>query len=267
MNPYQTETKIFDLFEKIKINKYNLQQLLGESKNKTHLCLGDKTKGFTHLHNCVIHTKKFAFLNEYIDEYLKLYPEEINVKNEIGFTAFMIAFVNYQRSTIETIEILIKHGANINCIDYIGWTPLMTFTVLKSYELDSICDLVEKLINQGMDINARDKFGRLALMLAINNTLFDSAQKMIKLLIKYGANIDFETKNKDNIITYSFNILTDGTGKSLIDFLLIDRKNFLSKVNAEKVLESGFKFHYIALYDFKIACKITSKFIDVLKYF
>jgi ankyrin repeat protein len=85
----------------------------------------------------------------------------------------------------KTVDKLLNEGANVNTPDNIGRTPLFCAT-------DQNIDVAEKLILRGANTNQSDINGWTPLMTAVA----DNNAKVIKLLIKNGANVN--AKDKDN---------------------------------------------------------------------
>ena len=84
-----------------------------------------------------------------------------NTAPKILLTALMLASrYSYEESSIETVELLLKNGANPNLQDADGCT---------------------------------------ALMMASRNSNTDSSIETVRLLLKYGANFDYKDFKKDEI--------------------------------------------------------------------
>lgn len=99
-------------------------------------------------------------------------------------------------------EFLLNNGANVNdTVDPFGNKPLMQAVYNKS---DSF-DIVKLLVYHGADINAPNKYGRTALMIAIASNKFKDA----KFLVDKGADI---TK-KDNKNRTAFDLLLEKAKK------------------------------------------------------
>ena len=74
----------------------------------------------------MLRTFHYPFLNNYIIEYLNLYPDKIDIKNEMGDTALMLAVSNCKmKNTIETVKILLKYNPNVNIQNLHGHTALI----------------------------------------------------------------------------------------------------------------------------------------------
>lgn len=166
MNPYPKNTKIFNLFEKIKDNNRN---------------------GPLQLHHFVIQGNEF--MNEYIDEYLNLYPNQVDNEDSIGKTALMIA-CQYARklSSIETIKILLSHKADVNIRTIQGSTALM-FATMNS-NMHSFDEIIELLLEHHADVNIQNNYGITSLMFACMEIERNSTARSIQILVKHGADVN-----------------------------------------------------------------------------
>ena len=182
MNPYKKNTKIYDLYEEIKKVRLNKLFIPNDDINNDHsvyfrLC------GIEHLHKCVRETNKFPFVNEYIHEYLNLFPHRIDHKSK-GCTALMIAITKL--SSIETVKILLEHGANVNTRDTYDKTVLMYAS--KSSKKNNTEDIVKLLLKYKADVNMQDAYGETALLLSTIYSNTYSSKETVEELLKHGAN-------------------------------------------------------------------------------
>lgn len=139
---FTEDTKVYYLVEKMK-NINELRILLENFREKDYL------------HRIVMKTGKYEDLNKYIVEYLNLYPDVINNKDEEGRTALMLASENsYELSTDKTVKILIEHGADLNIVDNKNRTALF-YAILAINQLSptSTERTIELLIKNGSKIN------------------------------------------------------------------------------------------------------------------
>ena len=203
---------------------------LTEEINKTpelqHLFIDDEetsyyitktmhSKKFNHLQKCVILTSKFKFLEEYIDLYLKKYPETIDYQNERKWTALMIASMNSNNtSTEKTVEILLKHKANVDLLNEYKCTALMyAARNSKTYSTEKT---VEMLLKHGADPNIQDKTNSTALMYASRHCRTTSSEKTIELLINHNANINLKNEfGETALILASAHSKTDSTEEAV----------------------------------------------------
>lgn len=170
--------------------------------------------GFTHLHKCVMKTNSYPFLNEYIEEYLILHLNEINVQNKKGLTPLILACVNSKtNSSEETVEILLKHNANVDIQDKYGLTALMHAS--SCTKTNSTEKTVELLLKHNANVNLQNKIGRTALILTAS---FYGTGKTIITLLDNGADI-----NKKDVWGNTALILSSLRSEDAFN-LLLDRK-------------------------------------------
>ncbi|AZL89834.1 ankyrin repeat protein [Megavirus baoshan] len=175
---------------------------------KYNYCHSGKCRNFTKLMWLIIHEKKLSnkhdkiisfsdnnkisFGHHKIIQHLKKKKnlKKINNTNKHGWTALMMASIisnNYQ-----TVELLIKLGADINKQNRYGYTALM-LACIHSRTTNSN-KTIQLLLDYGSDIDKQNTYGMTALMCsiyAINSNGLD----IVKLLLKYGANIGAKTNN------------------------------------------------------------------------
>jgi ankyrin repeat protein len=111
-----------------------------------------------------------------------------------GRPAIYWAIANDDRASL---DVLLKGGADINKADLeMGWTPLMhaTYQAARDPERTSIVGL---LIEKGADVNANPK-GYSALHVAVNNGTEKSAETVVDLLLRNGANPNAEVNTAEN---------------------------------------------------------------------
>ena len=90
------------------------------------------------------------------------------------------------RSAEETVKLLLKAGANINAVNEAD------FTALHGAAFRGLNEVIEYLVNQGADIDARDFRGRTPYRLAEGSKQsfqFQSWPETAELLAELGANI------------------------------------------------------------------------------
>lgn len=104
---------------------------------------------------------------------------DVNIRDKQRKTALIHAsFFNNPTS----VRLLLNHKAKITDADKEGTTPLM-----EAIKLNAI-DIVKELLKQpGIEVNARNKKGETALMIANNLKLTSENPELIKLLLSDGA--------------------------------------------------------------------------------
>ncbi len=135
----------------------------------------------------------------------------VDVEDEEGFTALHVAAVLGHK---DVIELLIDKGANVNAKDKDGVTPIYTATTSigldkkrmvdvvnllqdKGAQIDTIhlaafvgdLEKIKSFLKQGIDVNAKDRYGRTSLHLAV----ISGQKDVIELLIDKGAEVNAKT--------------------------------------------------------------------------
>lgn len=110
-----------------------------------------------------------------------------------------------QRYDEDAIKSLIENGADVNEKDKDGHTVLM-FAVQCSNE-----KTIKFLIDKGADVNAKDKYGHTVLMFAIGRNIRGTKLSIVKLLIEAGSDIH----ERDD---QGMSILMNVSGKISISF-------------------------------------------------
>lgn len=253
MNSYIKGTKIYDLFEQIKnLDGYNLNSF-------NHL----------HLHNCVLRTKKYPIFNKYIDEYLSLRQNMVDVVNSTGKTALILASGHLWRySTVETLQILLKHGANPNIRSYKFESALMNIVKYKNI---TRIEEIKLLLKYGAEINIQDDFGENALgyVLRINNP---NEEEIVTFLVNNGSNINIKNKTMINVVLR----LISRCDKNMLKIVLPTRKQYIINIPLNEHLIigdelnwTGMSFDYwkIENIDYKLIPSKIKKFLHIIDRF
>ena len=98
-------------------------------------------------------------------------------------------------SSLTTVELLLRNGADPNAKDNCGWTPLHEAS--RYCACTSSLETVELLLRNGADPNAKDSDGWTPLYCASRSRYFnsDNSLETVKLLLQYNATpIDIETQ-------------------------------------------------------------------------
>ncbi|MBQ9575239.1 MAG: ankyrin repeat domain-containing protein [Synergistaceae bacterium] len=98
-------------------------------------------------------------------------------KDEDGCTALMIAVCG---GHADVVELLLKHGADVNARDNTDWTALIYATNEGHEEIAKI------LLKHGADVDAREKIGITPLINAASHCYAE----IVELLLKHGANVN-----------------------------------------------------------------------------
>ena len=142
--------------------------------------------------------------------YLVKKGADINAKDELGWDSLISACM---KGNMEMVEFLLSNGANLNTrTDDDGQNVLMRTAW---YEYDENLALAEYFVKKGIDINARDKMGNTALLIAAKN----EQPKMVELLLALGA--DKNVRNNE--------------GKSVLDIARDNERVHNILRNADKI--------------------------------
>ena len=247
--------------------KYGLKHLFYNDPKNFFLCTPDlKSRKLSHLQKCVLQTRCYPILNQYIDLYLETYPSEIDYQNKSGYTALMIAssFSNLH-STDETVDILLKHGADLNIQSKtFGYTALILAGMYSG--TSSSIETVKKLISHGADVNIKDHRGYNVLMNSLQ-CYANSSDECILLLID--SDCDLNVKNKDGYtaFTLAYKYLPKRNNYEILNKFMDKDIDFTVKLhndsNAIKYLcsTSNFDLYYNEAID--IIDKLVERDVDI----
>ncbi|SCZ87032.1 ankyrin repeat domain-containing protein [Nitrosomonas mobilis] len=115
---------------------------------------------------------------------------DVNLKSDSGITPLYLAA---QRGSSNVVRALLDRGAEVNTtvVGGHGWTSLTT-ALLYSNGVptnEESLEIVKALLAKGADVNAKDKYGKTALMLATGSR----DKKIVQALLEAGAQV----KDKD----------------------------------------------------------------------
>lgn len=181
----------------------------------------------------------------YLSLYLQITTNKVSINinttsthtNSKGDTALMIAvkisnintihnknrYNAFKKKNLQIVELLIKCGADINCIDTNGNTPLLY--ALKNNNLE----MALLILKYDPDINCIDKNGNTPLLLSLTNSNYE----IIKVLLRnHNLNIFKENKNGTNALMFAAGAARDE--KNIINFLVangmhLDYKNAIGQ--------------------------------------
>lgn len=113
----------------------------------------------------------------------------INQKNELGWTALMLACVNYPHKTsIETIEFLLENGADVNANNNKGNTALAI--VCYFADKHDYTPVAKLLLKFGAKINTRSSINNTPLISTIKYFKNDFSLAMIDFLLEEGSDVN-----------------------------------------------------------------------------
>ena len=219
--PYAKNTKIYDLHRRI----FFYDDL-------KHLLFNNSPRKSTHLHKFITKTYEYDFLNEYIDEYLKLYSRRINVCGKDNCTLLMLA--SLPSNTEKTMKIILNHKPDVNCRNIKGETALI-LACRNSNQLNKINILLE----HGSDVNAQDVNGRIAIMHCFWNYKNIYA---IKIILNYTDNINIQDRHGLTILMYAIMFLPIDNMEEIVKILLSHNANIkLKNEKDQDVIDIAFK--------------------------
>jgi len=103
-----------------------------------------------------------------------------------------------KKGNLELVNSLIESGIDVNSRNEEGWTPLICASFKSKYEEHT--DLIKLLLEKGADLNAKTvKYGSTALMLASANGLVETA----KMLMEAGADMNIKDKEDSTALIYA----------------------------------------------------------------
>lgn len=146
---------------------------------------------YTVLSYLVLRTRNEPKLNNLI-QYFDI--EEINRKDINGNSALMHVCKNYFLSSIETVKLLVKHGADVNIQNDEGFTALM-FAACWCTDSTDVIDFLLKY----SDVNIQDNDYNTAFMYACKYNTLSS----VKLFLEYDININLKNKSQCNAFMFA----------------------------------------------------------------
>lgn len=137
---------------------------------------------------------------------------DVNAVEKDGYSVLMAtALILFFPEKLEIVKLLINKGADVNARSKEGWTALMEAAKGHAYLTKGFIDKGRKdvamvptefaklLIERGSEVNARDMYGRTALMTAADN----GQTETIKLLLEKGANVNANDIDGNTALMYS----------------------------------------------------------------
>ena len=124
-------------------------------------------------------------------QYLLRNTSSLMESNEFGATAMAYAL---DANQTEAVDLLIGHGISVSDIDQTG------HNMLHSCILENDIDFFNRLILLNFDVNCRTSEGMTPLMLAAQQ----GADKMVRVLVQHGADVDLVSKDGMDATQYAF---------------------------------------------------------------
>ena len=160
-----------------------------------HMDINTPNSAYTPLHQAV----SYGFLRTI--ECLIQNGADVNAKGGPDFTTPLNGSIYAETNVFQMVKILVRNGANVNASTRTNLQTALHACAWKGYE-----DISEFLITNGAKVNATDRRKVTALHLAVtyNHT------KLVKTLIKCGANVDAKSSPEFAQFTPIETALNDG---------------------------------------------------------
>ena len=126
-------------------------------------------------------------------KYIKTF-EKLQLNNQSQLNTALLKYAKVKES-LELLRGLIIKGANVNCKDIVGRTPLMIASAAGFYRA------VELFIKKGADVNYVDSIGNTALLYFVSKRFGISYKKCLDLFIE--NNIDLSHENSRGFDVFS----------------------------------------------------------------
>lgn len=131
---------------------------------------------------------KKAMMEERYDDAKKLIEEGVDVNCKVFTTEATPIYYASITNKLELVKILIDKGADVNSTLIDGYTILHSFSTNEHWELYK--NIINFLLENGLDINKQDNFGQTALFLASAN----EDPSFAEFLINNGADVNIPSK-------------------------------------------------------------------------
>jgi uncharacterized protein len=118
----------------------------------------------------------FAFYRDDLQkaELLISYMTDVNQRGLLGLTALHQAASSSSNVALEVCVFLLDHGADVNAVDFEGWTPLMNAVHSKHF------DIARLLLERGADASLEDWQGDRALDLLRRAKGYKALRKLLE---------------------------------------------------------------------------------------
>lgn len=203
---------LLSLFQKNNVEKEQdiLKKYVGNTEYKNNyldLLFKKDNCGFTYLHNCVMSTENVPQINTYLKDNLKTkFYYLINELDSKGRTALQYRILYLTNDTaLETIQILIDAGADVNVKDHQGRNSLhCAMTIINKQRQYKV---IEMLLNADVNITSKDACNKTILhhLMLTNNYNYDSkfTKWIIDLSIANKININAKDKHGNTTLHYA----------------------------------------------------------------
>ena len=183
-------------------------------------------KGITYLQKIILLAGEHEKMPDYIEHYLSLDNNDINVTDYHGYTVLHYSFRYKNNYLNKTFKILINAGANVDVQDLMG-DSCLHYAISRN-----LIDIAEMLINAGADVDAYSFLNRSPLDYAVHYCYLD----FVELLINSYANVNVRnirgnTPLHTALIDVRTNIKTDNK-RAIIKLLIYAKADIFNIRNA-----------------------------------
>lgn len=169
------------------INNSELSHLFDDDQDTDISFTYTTSKNITHLHKCVLLTKKYPEINDYLEEYLRD-CKIINNQSSEGWTALHFACINFNITSVRTIKLLLNAGANVN-LQTNDFDTCLLFSLRN--DCKEVFEVVQMLLNAGANPNLCNN--ELETPLQYSGDIEHNCEDITRILLDKGA---IETINK-----------------------------------------------------------------------
>lgn len=103
------------------------------------------------------------------------------------------------------VEMLINYGVNLNISDFMGHTALMDVCCRSLGEYSKEKEILELLLDNGAETNVQNKYGYTPLMYAVERGKLYSVEK----LIEYGIDLNIKDKDGDTALDIAYKMIKE----------------------------------------------------------
>ena len=166
----------------------------------------------------LLYALKNGAQNEIVAELLKA-GAAVNVADKQENTPLSLAI---EQQNGDLFDLLAQNGADLSVLTGNGQTMLFY-----AYEHKLPADIIDRLINTGIDVNQKDNFGNVMLV----NALAAGDDEMVKLLLKHGADVNAANSKKESAVSYALSNHLDAEIEKQLFSQKLNLKDNVAKFN------------------------------------
>lgn len=160
------KSKLYNIASTIVNNDVGTLEYYNKNNNLENIKLFKNNNLMTYACKC--------FSNKIINKLCILYPSLINKKDNNGDTGILIISSLKYKNGCELLKTFILNGANINCQNKDGNTPLIMATKIDNMEY------IKLLINNGADCNIKNNNGESIYSILFQNKKINNIHSLVK---------------------------------------------------------------------------------------